>query len=363
MWPASYLATDAQPGPGVDLVCPAEKLPDLLGDGSADIVLTTEMLEHAEAWRAAVTGMVRVLAPGGLLRPDDPVGGVPVPPAPGGPLAVLPGRHGRDLRGVRPGRGAAGGRPGRRAARGCSCWPVSRIRGRGTGWRRAWPSSNPARPGDPVRHRQGPPRLPPAYLRIAAELGPPARVCEVGVEHGHGLDLFQALFPDGLVCGVDADGGCRWPEGTVRVICDQDSVSLPGRLAGRVAGVGPDRGRRVPRRGQDRGDVRAAVAPGRPGRVLRDRGLAGGARLAGVGRLDAGRRGRGCCRCSPSTPTWRTSRTGTAWPSSANAAGEGCRRGCAAAGTPRRPTSTTGTAPTAGCARARRGAPRGSRNG
>lgn len=68
------------------------------------------------------------------------------------------------------------------------------------------------------------------YLRIAADLGPSARVCEVGVEHGHGLDLFQALFPDGLVCGVDADGGCRWPEGTVRVICDQDSVSLPGRL-------------------------------------------------------------------------------------------------------------------------------------
>ena len=33
------------------------------------------------------------------------------------------------------------------------------------------------------------------------------------MEHGHGLDLFQALYPDGLVCGVDADGGCRWPDG------------------------------------------------------------------------------------------------------------------------------------------------------
>ena len=45
----------------------------------------------------------------------------------------------------------------------------------------------------------------PAYLRIAAELGPAARVCEIGVQHGHGLDMFQALFPDGLVAGVDAN--------------------------------------------------------------------------------------------------------------------------------------------------------------
>ncbi|HET9975464.1 MAG TPA: methyltransferase domain-containing protein [Streptosporangiaceae bacterium] len=65
--PASYTGTDAQPGPGVDLVCPAEKLPGVLGEDSADILLTTEMLEHAEDWRAAVAGMVRVLAPGGLL--------------------------------------------------------------------------------------------------------------------------------------------------------------------------------------------------------------------------------------------------------------------------------------------------------
>lgn len=68
------------------------------------------------------------------------------------------------------------------------------------------------------------------YLRIAADLGPAARVCEIGVEHGHGLDLFQALFPAGLVAGVDASGGCRWPDGTVTVICDQDAPELPGKL-------------------------------------------------------------------------------------------------------------------------------------
>jgi 8-demethyl-8-alpha-L-rhamnosyltetracenomycin-C 2'-O-methyltransferase/8-demethyl-8-(2-methoxy-alpha-L-rhamnosyl)tetracenomycin-C 3'-O-methyltransferase len=66
----------------------------------------------------------------------------------------------------------------------------------------------------------------PTYLRIAAELGPAARVCEVGVRAGHGLDMFQALFPEGLVAGVDRDAGCRWPPGTVPVICGQDDPEL-----------------------------------------------------------------------------------------------------------------------------------------
>ncbi len=71
----------------------------------------------------------------------------------------------------------------------------------------------------------------PAYLRIAAELGPAGRACEVGVHTGHGLDMFQALFPDGLVAGVDHNGGARWPPGTVTVISGQDDAALPGRLA------------------------------------------------------------------------------------------------------------------------------------
>ena len=48
MGPARYLGTDAQPGPGVDLVCPAEKLGEVLGEGTAGVVICTEMLEHAE---------------------------------------------------------------------------------------------------------------------------------------------------------------------------------------------------------------------------------------------------------------------------------------------------------------------------
>ena len=71
----------------------------------------------------------------------------------------------------------------------------------------------------------------PTYLSIAAQLGPAARVCEVGVCLGRGLDMFQALFPDGLVAGVDIDAGSQWPPGTVPVINAQDSETLPGDLA------------------------------------------------------------------------------------------------------------------------------------
>ena len=72
----------------------------------------------------------------------------------------------------------------------------------------------------------------PTYLRIAAELGPGARVCEVGVQEGHGLDMLQALFPGGLVAGVDVNAGSRWPDGTIAVISAQDDPSLPALLGG-----------------------------------------------------------------------------------------------------------------------------------
>jgi len=83
MSPASYTGTDAQMGPGVDLACPAEKLPEVLGEASADVVISTEMLEHAEDWRGAVAGMARVLAPGGVLLLTARGPGFPYHPHPG----------------------------------------------------------------------------------------------------------------------------------------------------------------------------------------------------------------------------------------------------------------------------------------
>lgn len=80
---AEYLSTDMKPGAGVALVCAAEDLPSALGADSADVVICTEMLEHAEDWRAAVTGMVRILAPGGLLLLTTRSIGFPYHPHPG----------------------------------------------------------------------------------------------------------------------------------------------------------------------------------------------------------------------------------------------------------------------------------------
>src|SRR6266702_4650243 len=72
--PASYTGTDMQPGPGVDGERDAADLAGLPGSGERGagfgafgIVISTEMLEHAEDWQAAMTGMIRALAPGGLL--------------------------------------------------------------------------------------------------------------------------------------------------------------------------------------------------------------------------------------------------------------------------------------------------------
>ena len=54
----------------------------MLGYDSADMVISTEMLEHAIAWRAAVTGMVQILAPGGLLLLTTRAEGFPFHPHP-----------------------------------------------------------------------------------------------------------------------------------------------------------------------------------------------------------------------------------------------------------------------------------------
>ena len=71
----------------------------------------------------------------------------------------------------------------------------------------------------------------PVYLRIAAELGPRARVCELGVDKGYSLRLWQALFPLGEVTGVDnrADPSV-WPDGARCIIMAAEDPALPDRL-------------------------------------------------------------------------------------------------------------------------------------
>ena len=65
--PSSYVGVDIRHGPKVDQICDASGLVDAFGVESFDVVVSTEMLEHAEDWRGAVSNMKRALAPGGLL--------------------------------------------------------------------------------------------------------------------------------------------------------------------------------------------------------------------------------------------------------------------------------------------------------
>jgi hypothetical protein len=72
----------------------------------------------------------------------------------------------------------------------------------------------------------------PAYVRLAAEIGPRGRVLELGVLDGESLRLWQALFPLGAVTGVDISTAATWPRGTVRVVARHDDPALPGMLGG-----------------------------------------------------------------------------------------------------------------------------------
>jgi hypothetical protein len=71
------------------------------------------------------------------------------------------------------------------------------------------------------------------YAQLAGELGPAASVCELGVADGESLRMWQSFFPLGEVTGVDMDPQATWPEGTKRVVCQQDSPDLLKHLRGK----------------------------------------------------------------------------------------------------------------------------------
>jgi SAM-dependent methyltransferase len=62
-----YVGVDGGPGTDVDIVCDASDLVKRFGENAFDIVISTEMLEHAKEWQVAVTQMKRVLKPEGTL--------------------------------------------------------------------------------------------------------------------------------------------------------------------------------------------------------------------------------------------------------------------------------------------------------
>jgi SAM-dependent methyltransferase len=65
--PARYVGVDMLAGPGVDVVAKAEALVDHFGADSFDVVISTELLEHARDWRQVVSNLKRVTRPGGVL--------------------------------------------------------------------------------------------------------------------------------------------------------------------------------------------------------------------------------------------------------------------------------------------------------
>lgn len=66
----------------------------------------------------------------------------------------------------------------------------------------------------------------PEYVKIAAELGPGARVLEIGVLGGESLKMWQSLFPLGDITGVDNDRDAGFPPEVTKVITSQDDPEL-----------------------------------------------------------------------------------------------------------------------------------------
>lgn len=62
-----YIGVDMRDGRGVDEVCDASNLVERFGPESFDIIISTEMMEHVEDWRAAISNMKRVCKRGGLI--------------------------------------------------------------------------------------------------------------------------------------------------------------------------------------------------------------------------------------------------------------------------------------------------------
>jgi SAM-dependent methyltransferase len=65
--PSEYVGVDVVDGTGVDLVCDGGHLVERFGTDAFDLVVSTEVLEHARDWRGVISRLKRVCRPGGLL--------------------------------------------------------------------------------------------------------------------------------------------------------------------------------------------------------------------------------------------------------------------------------------------------------
>lgn len=65
--PSEYIGIDMEAGPGVDIVCRAEKLVERFGKESFDIVVSTCLLEHVRDWQSVVSNIKQVCKKNGLI--------------------------------------------------------------------------------------------------------------------------------------------------------------------------------------------------------------------------------------------------------------------------------------------------------
>jgi SAM-dependent methyltransferase len=65
--PAEYVGIDIRPGPGVDVLCDAGDLVERFGENAFDVVVSTELLEHARDWRRIISNIKRVTRPNGVM--------------------------------------------------------------------------------------------------------------------------------------------------------------------------------------------------------------------------------------------------------------------------------------------------------
>lgn len=65
--PAKYTGVDLVKGPGVDVICPADKMVEKFGKESFDMVISTCTLEHIMDWRKAVSNIKNVCKSNGVI--------------------------------------------------------------------------------------------------------------------------------------------------------------------------------------------------------------------------------------------------------------------------------------------------------
>lgn len=68
----------------------------------------------------------------------------------------------------------------------------------------------------------------PVYEYLAGKIGLAGHVLEVGVYSGGSLMMWQELFPEGVIVGVDNNKNSTFPEGTIAIIGNQDDPEMAG---------------------------------------------------------------------------------------------------------------------------------------